>query len=279
MTSSPEAGARGFRPARGAGSGTAPGPAFAPVPGAGARTGGQPRPFTGLQLPRSAADEAALRAERESARTAGWAAGWAAGMRRAAEEAAAERLAARHAAQEAARAAETARAAALARAESALAAAAAALRAEREPAVAALADTVLELALDLAGAVLDREVSLMASPVGEAVQRALRPLDARLPVTVRVHPDDLLALTGDGRPGGAGTVGDLKGADGAADAGRVSFLPDPTVTPGDAIARQGDTDVDAGLRASVARALEALVSPDAAAAAGAGSAGSAGQPA
>ncbi|WP_432572509.1 FliH/SctL family protein, partial [Kineococcus sp. SYSU DK005] len=134
-----------------------------------------------------------------------------------------------------------------------------ALRAERQPTVAALADTVLELALDLAGAVLDREVSLMASPVHEAVRRALRPLDAQLPVTVRVHPDDLGALTGDGR-----SEEGLKDGDAGADAGRVSFLPDPTVTPGDAIARQGDTDVDAGLRASVARALEALVSPEAA---------------
>jgi flagellar assembly protein FliH len=39
----------------------------------------------------------------------------------------------------------------------------------------------------------------------------------------------------------------------------VTYLPDPTVQPGDAVARQGDTEVDAGLRASVSRALEALV--------------------
>ncbi|NAZ87419.1 FliH/SctL family protein [Kineococcus indalonis] len=262
MTSWPDAGtARAFRPADTSPARTAR--SFVAAPGGGAGTA-QPRAFTGIRLPRSPADEEALRAEREAARTAGYAAGWAAGMRQAAEEAAAERLAARHAAQEAARAQAAAQAAALARAEAAVRSAADALRAERQPTVAALADTVLELALDLAGAVLDREVSLMASPVHEAVQRALRPLDATLPVTVRVHPDDLAALTGDGRTGAGATGEALKDGAGAADAGRVSFLPDPTVTPGDAIARQGDTDVDAGLRASVARALEALVSPEAA---------------
>ncbi|MCI2240610.1 flagellar assembly protein FliH [Paenibacillus sp. TRM 82003] len=275
MTSWPEArtgSPRAFRPADTSPS-TGPRP-FVTAPGGG--VGSQPRAFTGMRLPRSAADTEALRAEREAARTAGWAAGWAAGMRQAAEEAAADRLAARQAATAAAAAHEAQRAAALARAESAVRQAADAISAQRLPAVAALADTVLELALELAGAVLDREVTLMASPVHEAVQRALRPLDDERPVTVRVHPDDLDALTGDGRTGEDPAGDALKGAAGAADAGRVSFLPDPTVSPGDAIARQGDTDVDAGLRASVARALEALVSPDALAGApAAGGAGSA----
>ncbi|WP_432484532.1 FliH/SctL family protein [Kineococcus esterisolvens] len=261
MTSWPEAPARGPRVFRPADTSPAPTPrAFVTAPGGGGAS--QPREFTGIQLPRNAADTEALRAEREAARTAGWAAGWAAGMRQAAEEAAADRLAARQAAQDAARALAAQQAAALARAESAVRGAADALSAERLPTVAALADTVLELALELAGAVLDREVSLTASPVHDAVRRALRPLDDERPVTVRVHPDDLAALTGDGRTGGDPLGDQLKGTAPAADAGRVTFLPDPAVSPGDAIARQGDTDVDAGLRASVARALEALVSPD-----------------
>ncbi|WP_337063046.1 FliH/SctL family protein [Kineococcus sp. G2] len=222
-----------------------------------------PREFTGIRLPRNAADTEALRAERESARTAGWAAGWAAGMRQAAEEAAADRLAARQAATAAAAAHESRRAAALARAEAAVLTAADGISAQRLPSVAALADTVLELALELAGAVLDREVSLMGSPVHEAVQRALRPLDDHQPVTVRVHPDDLAALTGDGPTGGDPAGGALKTPGAPADAPRVTYLADPTVSPGDAIARQGDTDVDAGLRASVGRALAALVSPEA----------------
>ncbi|WP_345713947.1 FliH/SctL family protein, partial [Kineococcus glutinatus] len=131
--------------------------------------------------------------------------------------------------------------------------AAGALRARQDPTLGALADTVLELACDLAGAVLDREVSLMSSPVGEAVRRALRPLDAMQPVTVRVHPADLSTLVGDG----------LKDDGAAADAGLVNYVADSTLEPGEAIARQGETEVDARLRTSVARALEALVGDDA----------------
>ncbi|WP_369069041.1 FliH/SctL family protein [Kineococcus terrestris] len=227
---------------------------------------GVPQRFTGFQVPRGPGDEEAARAQREAARAAGYAEGWAEGMRQASERAAAERLAERQASRASAAAHEAHRAQVLARAEGALLDAADAVRAEREPTVGALADTVLELALDLAGAVLDREVSLASSPVLEAVQRALRPLDATRPVTVRLHPQDLDALTGPEGPGAHHPSGAaLKGPDGGADAQLVTYLPDPTLQPGDALARQGDTEVDAGLRASVARALEALVSPEAAA--------------
>ncbi|WP_432523977.1 FliH/SctL family protein [Kineococcus sp. SYSU DK006] len=219
-----------------------------------ASTGAAPRPFTGMDLSRRE-DTEELRRIRESARTEGYAAGWAHGMRQAAQQAAVELEAQREAAHEAARRDREERRAARNRAEEALVTAADALRAEREPSIGALADSVLALALDLAGAVLDREVALMDSPAGEAVRRALRPLDGDKPVTVRVHPDDLSTLVGDG----------LKGRHASSDAELVSYQPDPTLSPGDAIARQGDTEVDAGLRASVARALEALVGGEGAA--------------
>ncbi len=218
---------------------------FVAVPAA---TSTSARGFVGLDLaPREDTEE--LAQLRERARTEGYAAGWAAGMRQGAEKAAAELEAQKEAAHTAARLDREERRAARGRAEEALLAAGDALRAEREPAIGALADTVLELALELAGAVLDREVQLMDSPVGEAVRRALKPLDAEKPVTVRVHPDDLSALTGDA----------LKGKHASSDTELVSFLPDPAIAPGDAIARQGDTEVDAGLRASISRALGALV--------------------
>lgn len=248
MTSSRNATGNGFSPAD-----TRPGTRvprmFVAAPaGSGDPT---PRPFTGITLPGAAGESDAVRAVRESARTAGYAAGWAAGMRQAADTAAAELHARRRAAEEAARVDHLERRAARERAEQAILGAADALRSERAPSVGALADTVLELALDLAGAVLDREVTLMPSPVAAAVERALRPLDDELPATVRVHPSDLSALTGG-----------LKGGESGADAERVTYLPDISLLPGDAIARQGDTEVDAGLRASVARALEALVGAD-----------------
>ncbi|ABS03138.1 FliH/SctL family protein [Kineococcus radiotolerans] len=218
---------------------------FVAVPAA---TSTSPRGFVGLDLT-GRDDSEALQRVRESARTEGYAAGWAAGMRQAAEKAAAELERQREAAETAARLDREERRAARNRAEEALFTAGEALRAEREPGIGALADTVLELALELAGAVLDREVTLAGSPVHDAVQRALRPLDGEKPVTVRVNPADLSALTGDA----------LKGRHASSDADLVTYLPDPTVQPGDAVARQGDTEVDAGLRASVSRALEALV--------------------
>ncbi|NAZ82851.1 hypothetical protein GTR02_13595 [Kineococcus sp. R8] len=247
MTSSPD---RGFTPAS-----TAPAASprvFLAAP-AGSRGAGpaapRERPFTTFEVPGGAEVEAM----RESARASGYAAGWARGMQLASERAAAERAAERDAADATARAHEAQRRAALGRATSAVSAAAADLLAREEPLVGSLADTVLELALDLAGAVLDRELEFAASPVRDAVERALRPLAPGIAVTVRVHPDDLIALTGDG----------LKGSAAAADAPGVSFVADGGLQPGDAIARQGDTEVDARLRASVARALDALVSgPD-----------------
>lgn len=253
MTSSPE----GHRPGRGfeiadTRAGTRTPRRFIAAP---AEAKGTVRAFRGLDLPTGAESEAA-RVARESARAAGYAAGWAQGLRQASEQAAAAAQAQQAEWDQADRLHDAQRQAARRRAEEALTHAARALRAERAPSVAELADTVLELALDLAGAVLDREVDLMPSPVRAAVERALRPLDDQLPVTVRVHPDDLSALTGDGRTDGA-----LKDGAAPADAGRVTYLPDASLSPGDAIARQGDTDVDAGLRAAVGRALAALVGP------------------
>ncbi|GAB7189400.1 hypothetical protein NUM3379_01060 [Kineococcus sp. NUM-3379] len=262
MTSSPEsgftAGLPGIRAARAATSRaatpTAPVPAFQAAPGAATRTStGEAREFDALRLPSSGAEAEETTRIRESARTSGFAEGWAQGMRAAAAQAAADHEAAQAAVRSAAEDHEVRRAAALRRATAAVQAAADALRAERDPTVAQLADTVLELACDLAGAVLDREVSLLSSPVLEAVQRALRPLDATQPVTVRVHPDDLVVLLGDGPVGEA-----LKESGLDADAGLVSYVGDRTMQPGDAVARQGNTEVDASLRASVSRALEAL---------------------
>ncbi|PPK94513.1 flagellar assembly protein FliH [Kineococcus xinjiangensis] len=226
---------------------TAPAPAprtFVAAPAG----GGTPQAFNGMQLPTTgaAAEEAAKL--RESAKTAGFAEGWAQGMRKAAEQAALDRAADRSAAEASQRAHDAQRAAVLRRLELAVLAAADDLRDRRDPEVASLADTVLELACDLAGAVLDREVSLMADPVLEAVRRALRPLAPSEPVTVRVHPADLSVLVGDG----------LKEDGAPADAGLVTYVSDSSLQPGDAIARQGDTEVDASLRASVSRALDAL---------------------
>jgi len=246
MTSSPDPGGRGFRPAS-----TAP----APVPRVfiAAPAEGAPRParaFEAFDVPGGTEGTAKVR---EAARAAGYAEGWAAGMRQAASRAAAERAVEREMADLSARNAELARVTALQRVESAVLAAARRLQDREDPHVGALADTVLELALDLAGAVLDRELSLMESPVLDAVQRALRPLDPAQPVTVRVHPEDLVVLTGEGLKSSAA------GAETRSVTAPVTFVPDRTLQPGDAVAQQGDTQVDARLRASVTRALDALV--------------------
>lgn len=256
MTSSPERTVRRVHSARGfVAADTAPAPAprvFVATPVAAPAAGAAQR-FEAYQVP-GRPDEAVVKV-REAAKAAGYAQGWAAGLAQAAERAAVERAVEREMADLAARNAELHRVRALARAQDAVLAAARGLLDREDPHVGALADTVLELALDLAGAVLDRELSLTASPALDAVQRALRPLDPDQPVTVRVHPEDLSVLQGD----------DLKRTGGPAEAPSVSFASsvrftaDPTLQPGDAVAVQGDTEVDARLRASVSRALEALV--------------------
>jgi flagellar assembly protein FliH len=104
-----------------------------------------------------------------------------------------------------------------------------------------LAGSTVALALQLAEAILGREVATAADPGADALRRALVAVPPAVAVTVRLHPDDRAALDPavlDGRP--------------------VTFVDDPALERGDAVVETDTGVVDATLRGALARVLEVL---------------------
>jgi len=175
--------------------------------------------------------------ERERARRQGHALGYAEGMREAAaharreaERAAAERLAA-----------QAADAAAMAATRAAVEEAAASL-ASRTAALAELAEERMwELAVELAEAILDRELSDPVRAARTALQRAQNVADGAPGAVVILSPDDVATLDRLGeRPEG------------------VAVETSASLSPGDAVVHVGDGRVDLRVRDAVARARAAL---------------------
>ena len=174
---------------------------------------------------------------REAARAQGYAAGWAEGRRGSIARAHVERDQAVRALEERSRrvlAAQQSSADALAAAVRASEAAAQALQAE-------LADSAVDLALQIAEAVLGRELQLAADPAADALRRALRTVPADVAVVVRLHPDDLEALD-------RSVVHDRP----------ATYRPDPSLLRGDAVVETESSVVDAGIAAALARVREVL---------------------
>jgi flagellar assembly protein FliH len=188
-------------------------------------------------------DSAAVARVKEEARTAGYAEGWAQGQREAAVAAAA--AADQAAAAEQAYAAE--RAAALQQAVGALARAAAGLDARTAATVEEIQDLVAGYAVELAEAILARELTAESTRGAEAVRRAMSQAPASGAATVSLHPDDYRLLA-EAAPDGEFLV------DGRA----VRLRSDAALRPGDAVAEIGAMTVDATIAAAVARAREAL---------------------
>lgn len=108
---------------------------------------------------------------------------------------------------------------------------------------AELTPTVVDLALELARLVLQRELAVTADPARDAVARALPLLPDRGPLVVRLNPDDRAAL-------GAGD--DLvPGRD-------VTVVADPTVASGDAVVDVGPCRVESRLQEALDRVGRAL---------------------
>ncbi len=177
---------------------------------------------------------------RESARAEGYAAGWAEGV--AAATAAVQAEAAR--AQERADALEARRSQDVARGVRALDAAAAEL--ERRAVVPAeqLREATLLAALELAAAVLAREVTVSASPGLDALHRALDVAPRGRPVVARLHPEDHAAL--------AGLTDPVPGRE-------VTLVADPAVERGGCVADCDASHIDAQLGTALARVREVLV--------------------
>lgn len=105
--------------------------------------------------------------------------------------------------------------------------------------IVAVEDAIVAGALELAEAVLGREVDQLRS-ARDAVARALALAPRNLDVAVHLHPGDLARLAGDGQPEG------------------VVLVADDTVEPGGCVARVGDCTIDARLGTAMERVREAL---------------------
>lgn len=104
-----------------------------------------------------------------------------------------------------------------------------------------LARQALDLALQIAEEVLQRELAVADRPGLDALRRALAPVDPRTAVTVRLHPADRAAL-------------DPSALDGRA----VTVVDDPTLSRGDARAETDHGVVDATVAGALARVREVL---------------------
>lgn len=208
------------------------------VPGASDATA-RPRGarFTRAVFPRIAGRGGELEREFEAARVRGYAAGHAEGMRAAAEAAAIVR-------EELRRDREDERVAAERRVAHALVAveAAALSLAERERALAAAGQQRLEaLAIELAEAIVARELESADASARAALRRVFERVDPAETRELRLSPGDLRTL----RELGAEPEG-------------VALVADPQLAPGDAVAVLPDGSVDARIAAGFARARAAL---------------------
>jgi flagellar assembly protein FliH len=185
---------------------------------------------------------AARRRAVEQGAAEGHQAGYAAGLAVAAAEAhvAAEQATQAAAASEALRDAQVAEALAL------LTSAAEAFSRREATRLSEIEEVVADLALDIARAVLDRELVLSQNPGREAVVRALALAPEGCPATVRLHPDDVDTL---GEVGGLG-------------AGRtVTVVADRTIERGGCIVDGAGRRVDAQISPALARVAAALRGP------------------
>jgi flagellar assembly protein FliH len=183
--------------------------------------------------------QAATESAVEQGRAEGHVAGYAAGLAVAAAEA---EIAASQQAQVFA-AAEQRREAQLQAALDVLARMAGALEQREAVALAEIEHVVTDLALQVARAVLDREVAVSADPGREAVTRALALAPQGSAATVRLHPAD------------AAAVGDLT----EAAAGRpVTVVADASVERGGCVVDTAGRQIDAQIGTALARVAAVL---------------------
>lgn len=109
--------------------------------------------------------------------------------------------------------------------------------------LAELEGQVVDLALALASAVLEREVSVADDPGADALRRALRLAPQRGAVVARLAPDDVARL---------GDIADVA-------AGRsIEVVADPDVATGGCVVEVGAASVDASIDAALERARAVL---------------------
>jgi flagellar assembly protein FliH len=115
-----------------------------------------------------------------------------------------------------------------------------------------ITDQVLAAAVQLAEALLGRELRDPEVAAPAALARVLRLAPDDEPVTIWLNPADHRTLTA---PTGSALVASVEGATGRG----LTFEIDPELQPGDARARCGSTSIDARLSAGVNRLREYLI--------------------
>lgn len=100
-------------------------------------------------------------------------------------------------------------------------------------------DLIVELALRLARAVLDRELAVSSCPGTEALARALRLAPTNTPLVARLHPTDLASVRPEMHP-------------------LVTLVGDPEIEPGGCIVEGAGRRIDAQLGEALARAAAAM---------------------
>jgi flagellar assembly protein FliH len=117
--------------------------------------------------------------------------------------------------------------------------AAADLRCRQALELAGLEDTLARTAVDLASAIIGRELEVAASPGADALARAMGLVQAGATARARLHPADAALVTES--PAG------------------VTIIPDPAVEPGGCILEVGDSRIDAQLGSALDRVRAALL--------------------
>ena len=125
-----------------------------------------------------------------------------------------------------------------------LAAAAEELRRRQALELAGLEDALARAAVDLASAIIGRELELAVSPGADALARALALVPAGSTAVARLQPSDAAAL-------GEAPLGEAPGA--------LTLIPDPAVEPGGCILEVGDSRIDAQLGPALDRVRAALL--------------------
>jgi flagellar assembly protein FliH len=184
--------------------------------------------------------ESLLAPARDAAHAAGYAAGWAHGMQMAEQRAAAAATQAHAELQQVV----SEQRAGVARGLSALHAAADALEQLAVPGAEQLEALILGAAFGIAEALVGHALRDDATRAPAALARILALAPHGEPVTVRLHPAD------------HAIVANHSSLDG--DARQLSFVADPQLQLGDAVATSGATEIDARISSGLARIRDAL---------------------
>jgi flagellar assembly protein FliH len=127
-----------------------------------------------------------------------------------------------------------------------------------------LEDTLARTAVDLASAIIGRELQISASPGADALARALALVPAGSMAVARLHPADAAVLA-EAEAGattgvaGSGAAGGYLAARGSGTPAGVTIIADPAVEPGGCILEVGESRIDAQLGPALDRVRAALL--------------------